>query len=114
MGGEACRQDAGSAGSSPPRKVPRLSTTEAAEPARGPLHPQQQSPSSTHQPPVANCLSDLVELNVGGTLFTTNRATLEESQPQSMLAALVSGRHGPPRRDAQVRVGTGRAGKSDK
>ena len=48
-------------------------------------------------------MSDLVELNMGGTLFTTNRATLEESQPQSMLAALVSGRHGPPRRDAKVR-----------
>ena len=58
-------------------------------------------------PPVASCLSDLVELNVGGTLFTTNRATLEESQPQSMLAALVSGRHGPPRRDAQVRGAEG-------
>ena len=48
-------------------------------------------------------MPDLVELNVGGTVFTTNRATLEESQPQSMQAALVSGRHGPPRRDAKVR-----------
>ena len=51
--------------------------------------------------------SDLVELNVGGALFTTSRATLEESQPQCMLAALISGRHGPPRCDAQVRRGEG-------
>ena len=68
--------------------------------------PQQQPSISGLQaaPPLAvSCLSDLVELNVWGTLFTTNRATLEESQPQSMLAALVSGRHGLPRRDAQVR-----------
>ena len=46
--------------------------------------------------------SSCVELNVGGKIFTTSRATLEESQPQSMLAALASGRHGPPCRDAQV------------
>lgn len=46
---------------------------------------------------------ELVDLNVGGTLFTTTRATLEENQPQSRLAALVSGRHGPIRRDSQVR-----------
>ena len=65
---------------------------------------QLQSPTSTLQPPVASYLSDLVELNVGGTPFTTTRATLEESQPQGMLAALViSGRHGPPRHDAKVR-----------
>ena len=51
--------------------------------------------------------SDLVELNVGGMMFTTSQTTLECSQPQSMLAALVSGRHGPPRRDTQVRRGAG-------
>ena len=90
--------------------MPRVGTAAAvaavaAVTAAEPL-PQQQPYTSGLQaapPPVASCLSDLVELNVGGTLFTTNRATLEESQPQSMLAALVSGRHGPPRRDAQVR-----------
>ena len=49
-----------------------------------------------------NC-SNLVDLNVGGVVFTTSRATLEDSQPQSMLAALISGRHGQPRRDAKVR-----------
>ena len=46
-----------------------------------------------------------MNMNVGGMLFSTSRATLEEGQSQSMLAALVSGRHGPPRRDAQVRRG---------
>ena len=58
-------------------------------------------------------MSDLVELNVGGMHFTTNRATLEESQPQSMLAALVSGRHGPPRRDARVRGGESEEGQEE-
>ena len=106
-GGEdlACGQDASRAGSSPPRKMPRLAAVAvepAAEPSPWPLLPQLQSPTCTLQPLTACCVSDLLELNVGGTLFTTTRATLEESQPQSMLAALVSGRHGPPRRDAQV------------
>ena len=61
--------------------------------------------------PPGSC-PDLVDLNVGGVLFTTSRATLEESQSQSLLAALVSGRHGPPRRDAKVRgvEGKGRGG----
>ena len=54
---------------------------------------------------VTSCCSDLVELNVGGTLFTINRTPLEESQPPSMLAALVRGRHGLPRCDAKVRDG---------
>ena len=101
----ACGQDAdrGGSGDSPPRKAPRLSSAAAA--AAGPP-PQEQPSTSTFQaacPPFTSCLSDLVELNVGGVLFTTNRATLEDSQPHSMLAALVSGRHGPPRLDAQVR-----------
>ena len=107
----ACRQDAGwGSSSSPPHKVPRLATAAApvavAAAAARPT-PQQQLASTNDlqaaSPSAASCLSDLVELNVGGALFTTTRATLEESQPQSMLAALVSGRHGPARRDAKVR-----------
>ena len=82
--------------------MPPLAAAAAAAEA-----PPQQQPSTSYAqaapPLVASCLSDLVDLNVGGMLFTTNRATLEESQPQSMLAALVSGRHGPPRHDAKVR-----------
>ena len=76
----------------------RLATAEAAagdQPSTS--YPQGAPPSP------ASCFPDLVELKVGGMLFTTNHATLEESQPQSMLAALASGRHRPPRRDAQVR-----------
>ena len=120
-------QDAGRAGSgnSPPRNVPRLTRATAAESeaaaaagseaaaaaaaaAAGP--PPQEQPSASNLQiaaplPVASCLSGLVELNVGGTLFTTNRATLEESQPQSMLAALVNGGDWPPRRDAKVGEG---------
>ena len=90
--------------SSPPRKVPRLVTAAAAAAAAGPPPlPQQLQPSSLVIPAPPSSCPDLVELNVGGALFTTSRATLEESQPHSMLAALVSGRHGPARRDAKVR-----------
>ena len=99
----ACGPDAGRGGSSsPPRKVPRLAKAApaAAAAAAGPT-PRNTPPAATSRPP--RSLSDLVELNVGGMLYTTSRATLEESQPQSMLAALVSGRHGPPRHDAKVR-----------
>ena len=58
----------------------------------------RQHPPGCRPPPATSCLS-----NLGGALFTTNCAMLEESQPQSMLAALVSGRHGLPRHDAKVR-----------
>ena len=44
-------------------------------------------------PPIA--LADVLELNVGGRVFTTARATLS-AQPGSMLEALVSGRHARP------------------
>ena len=92
------------------RKVPRLATEAAAgaaAAAAGPLPqplPQQPQPSSSSGqaiPASPSSCPDLVELIVGGLLFTTSRA--EESQSQCMLAALVSGRHGPPRCDAQVR-----------
>ena len=99
--------------SSPPRKVPGLATAAAAA---GPLPPQLQpstiSGGQAILAPPSSC-PDLVELNVGGMLFTTSRATLEESQPQSMLAALVSGRHGPPRCDVKVRRGEGGPGEGE-
>ena len=63
--------------------------------------PSTPTSQATSAPPSSSS-SDLVDLNVGGTLFTTSRATLEDGQPQSMLAALVGGRHGPPRRDTKV------------
>ena len=75
------------------------------------LHHQATAPSpSSGSPaemlPSPSTSGNLVELNVGGMFLvmvpTTSRTTLEDSQPQSMLAALVSGRHGPPCRDAQV------------
>ena len=46
-------------------------------------------------PPTPAPLVDVVELNVGGRLFTTTRATLS-AQPGSMLEALFSGRHARP------------------
>ena len=70
---------------------------------QGPFPRSWCPPTAARLAPPSDC-PDPVDLNVGGMLFTTNCATLEESQPQSMLAALVSGRHGLPRRDAQVRV----------
>ena len=69
------------------------------------------APAAALQQRSPGCPSPGHQLIVGvggaerGGLFTTNRATLEESQPQSILAALISGRHGPPRRDAKVRRG---------
>ena len=72
----------------------------AGTPAAQHLQPSASSGQAATAPPPPD---GLVELSVGGMLFTTSRATLEEIQPQSMLAALVNGRHGPPRRDAQVR-----------
>ena len=75
--------------------MPRLSSTApdaAAEPLQPPAQQVGQVPSST---PSACLSSGCVKLNVGGVLFTTSRATLEDSQPQSMLAALVSGHDSP-------------------
>ena len=63
--------------------------------------PQQQQPSQAPAS-TASSSSSIVELNVGGVLFTTSRSTLEGSQPRSMLAALVSGKLGLPGRDSQV------------
>ena len=96
-------QDAGRGRSSSlPHKVPRLAT---AAPA-GSLHPQLE-PSTSSGQAIPATAPTVVELNVGGMLFSTSCATLEESQSRSMLAALISGRHGPPRCDAQVRRGEG-------
>ena len=52
-------------------------------------------------PPPAPSHQELVELNVGGTVFCTFRSTLAK-HPQSMLAAMFSGRH-PLARDERGR-----------
>jgi hypothetical protein len=36
---------------------------------------------------------DIIELNIGGKLFTTSRQTIEDGLPGSFLASLVSGRY---------------------
>ena len=76
-----------------------------------PLQPPTPAGAPAAPTPATCCPPSLVELNVGGVLFTTSRATLEECQPHSMLAALVSDRNGPPRRDTQVRQGEGGGGR---
>jgi hypothetical protein len=53
------------------------------------------STSPPAPPPPPAVLADVLELNVGGRLFTVSRTTLS-AQPGSMLEALVSGRHARP------------------
>lgn len=96
-----CTTEAGCGQGSPPRKVQHVLAT--GGPHRQPGEQEQGQPSTSGQASAAALCSthELVELNVRGSLYTTTKSTLE-SQPHSTLAALVNGRLGQPRRDAQV------------